>query len=1089
MKKLYVASLLLLAFFLHNQVSAQISLTTANGSYSENFDGMGATGTVLPTGWSALRLAGTGTIGAALPPLVTDGSANSGGVFNAGITAATDRALGSLASGSTIPVFGTSFINNSVSIINSITISGFSEQWRSGGSSAINENLVFEYSTNATSLNSGTWTAITTLNLVEILTTTTTSAPVNGNANRVAISGTISSINLNNGDTIWIRWRDNDDTGTDGIYALDDFQVSWTNVAVASTLSIAAGTNAAEPATNGTFTLTLSAPAPAGGVIINYTLSGTATKDVDYSNPQNGTVTIAQGNSSAILNINVTDDNISEPTETIIATLTSVSNGFSITTGAASITLSDNESSSLYAFDFNTCTGALSDGFTAQSVTGTEVWSCTTFGRTGNAVQMNGFATTSQANEDWLISPVINLTTTNIPLLSFYSRSAFSGDALKLYITTNFTGNVTTTAWTELNGVFPASGSDVWTLSQNINLSAFKQANVRFAFRYTSTVSAASRWTIDDINLINSTVAPPPSLTLNNGLIDFKNLTAGDISIGKSFAFTGDNFTSPLIITAPDKFLLSKNNLTYSKTLTYSVGELAMGQKTAYVGFSPSAANTVYSGPLSFTSTGINIQRILLKGNTYPGAATLNVVNWNVEWFGGTQGPTNNDLQEQNVKQVMEYVNADVYALLEVVDTARLGRVTRSLSGGYAYVVSDYGSLAPNASDPNYASAQKLALVYKTSVVSNVAARGLMKSSAGANSSWASGRVPFLVNTTVTKNGASKNLSFVVVHGKAGDTQSDYLSRKAGATELKDTLDTYFSMRSVIVLGDFNDDFDRSIYTGPGGEVSSYDVLIKDSVDGNSYKSPTLLFSQYGLNSTVDFADVIDHVLFTNEVASSYLPLSASLFNDIQDLTGIPDYGGTTSDHYPVLTRYFVTEISDAPLPVKLTEFTAAKQSSTVKLTWATSQEINTKEFIVEHSTDGVTFNNLIAVGARGNSNMRLSYGAIDAQPSAGNNYYRLKTVDFDGKYEYSGIVKINFSRAFTVSLSPNPASDHVLISLANNREPLMMQIVDMGGKIVKSSVLNNQVTSVPLSGLSKGLYLVKLIGSTESYTEKLIID
>jgi hypothetical protein len=1089
MKKLYIARLLLLASFLHNSAVAQISLTTANGSYSENFDGMGATGTTFPTGWTALRFAGSGTANQLLNPVVGNGSSNSGSIYNAGSTGDPERALGTLSSASTVPVFGASFTNNTGSIISNFSITGFSEQWRTHSNNTINESVIFEYSTNATSLITGTWTPVSTLNLVEILTTSTLDGPVDGNSNRVAISGNLSSINLASGGTIWIRWKDNNDVGNDGMYALDDFQISYTNTAVAQNLSIAAGINASEPATNGTFTLTLSTPAPAGGVTVNYTLAGTATSGTDYSDPQNGTITILQGSSTATLNINVIDDNISEPTETIIVTVTSASNGFSITTGTTSISLSDNESSSLYTYDFNSCTGALSDGFTAQSVTGAEGWSCSTFGRTGSAVQMNGFAGTSQVNEDWLISPVIDLSTTNIPLLSFYSRSAFGGEALKLYITSNFTGNVTTTTWTELNGVFPATGSDVWTLSENINLSGFKQANVRFAFRYTSTTSAASRWTIDDINIINSTVAPPPSLTLNNGLLDFKQLSSGDFSVGKTFVFTGNNFASPLVITAPDKFLLSKNNLTYSKTLTYSVAELAAGQKTVYVGFNPTAANTVYSGLLSFTATGMNIQRILLKGNTYPLAATLNVVNWNLEWFGGTQGPANNDLQQTNAKRVMDYIGADVYAMSEIVDTARLGSLTRSLDGGYAYVVSEYGSSAPNPTDPAYFTAQKLALVYKTSVVSNVAARGLMKSSSTANSSWASGRVPFLVNTTISKNGASKNLSFVVVHGKAGDTQSDYLSRKAGATELKDTLDTYFSTKSVIVLGDFNDDFDQSIYTGGGVVVSSYDTLLKDSVDANSYKTPTLLFSQYGLNSTVDFSDVIDHVLFTNEVVTSYLPLSATLFNDIETLTGIADYGGTTSDHYPLLTRYFVTEISDAPLPVKLTEFGANKQNSAVKLIWKTSQEINTREFVVERSTDGTRFERIATVAARGNTTTMSSYQVLDASPATGNNFYRLKTIDFNGFVEYSKVIKINFGKAFTVSLLPNPARGSITINIANYKEPLMMEIIDMGGRVVKSTILYNSVNPISVSNLSKGMYLVKLKGETEVYSEKLVIE
>lgn len=1091
MKKLYIAASLFTGLFFHSIAKAQqISLTTPNGTYSENFDGMGASGTTFPAGWSAIRYAGSGTLNQALTLSVTDGAATSGAVYNVGSATApanADRALGTLASGTTAPAFGASFVNNTGSVISTLSITAFSEQWRTGGNALV-ETVVFEYSTDATSLSTGTWTPVSSLNLVEILTASTTSAAVDGNANRVAISGTLSAVNLVSGGTLWLRWRDADNTGTDGLYALDDFSATWSNTALAKNVSVAATTNAAEPSTSGVATLSLTAPAPASGVTVTYTLSGTAVAGTDYSNPQNGTITIPQGSSTATITFPVIDDNVSEPTETIIVTLASVDNGYSISTGTATITLADNESSSLYSYDFSACTGALSDGFTQQSVTGAQVWSCTTFGRSGNAVQMNGFATTSQENVDWLISPAINLSSTNIPLLSFYSRSAFNGEGLRLYITTNYTGDVTTTTWTELNGQFPAAGSDVWTLSSNINLSAYKQANVRFAFRYASTTSASSRWTVDDISIINSSVPPPPSLSVANTMLDFKYVAAGDIYIGKTFSFAGNNMTSPLTVTAPDNFTLSKNGFTYSKSITYSVSELNAGQKTVFAGYMPTAANKVNAGLVSFSATGLNQQAVFLKGNTYPQATTLNVVNWNVEWFGGAQGPSDNDLQEANVRQAMEFLGADVFALEEVVDTARLGRMIRSLSGGYAYVVSDYGSNAPTPSDPDYASAQKLALVYKTSVLSNVSARGLMKSSSSANSSWASGRVPFLVNATATKNAATKSISFIVVHGKAGDTQSDYQSRQAGVAELKDTLNAQFSTRNVIILGDFNDDLDRSIYTGSGPVLSSYDALIKDSVDADSYKSLSLLLSQYGLNSTTDFSDVIDHVVVSNEMAPSYLPLSVSLYNDIADLAGISDYGNTTTDHYPVQTRYLLTEASGGPLPVRLTEFSASKQAGTVALRWMTALEINTKEFVVERSADGVNFKALATVSARGAGN-GAAYATVDASPVSGNSYYRLRTVDNDGYTEFSRIVKINFAKAFTLSLSPNPAKGAVLVSLSNITEPLLLTLSDISGRRVKEQLLTQPLSTVRLDGLTKGIYLVTLKGKTEVYTEKLIIE
>src|SRR6266498_321347 len=161
-------------------------------------------------------------------------------------------------------------------------------------------------------------------------------------------------------------------------------------------------------------------------------------------------------------------------------------------------------------FDFQKCTGSglLPDGFTQFSETGSVVWDCTPFGRDPNnpsgtaqypnAVQINGFVNgTNVPNVDWLISPSIDLTSTTYPLLSFWSRTAFNGLPLQLKISTDYvSGDPRLATWTDINGKFPFQTSNIWTLSSNINLFAFKSSNVHFAFIYTSTNEDGARWTI-----------------------------------------------------------------------------------------------------------------------------------------------------------------------------------------------------------------------------------------------------------------------------------------------------------------------------------------------------------------------------------------------------------------------------------------------------------------------------------------------------------------------------------------------------------------------------------------------------------------
>jgi hypothetical protein len=220
MKKFYALSFILLSTLSFGQ----ISISAVNTAYTENFNGMGST-TTYPTGWTGMRVNGSGTLGAILTPVVDDGTQASGNILNLGTTGSADRALGTLGSGSTVPAFGASFKNNTGVTITTLSIAAVMEQWKSGSSSSVAENVAFSYSLDATSLDTGTWTAVTELDLNEKLTSTTAAAAVDGNstANQTAISKNITGLNWINSANLWIKWVDANDSGSDGAYAIDDF--------------------------------------------------------------------------------------------------------------------------------------------------------------------------------------------------------------------------------------------------------------------------------------------------------------------------------------------------------------------------------------------------------------------------------------------------------------------------------------------------------------------------------------------------------------------------------------------------------------------------------------------------------------------------------------------------------------------------------------------------------------------------------------------------------------------------------------------------------------------------------------------------
>jgi len=581
------------------------------------------------------------------------------------------------------------------------------------------------------------------------------------------------------------------------------------------------------------------------------------------------------------------------------------------------------------SFDFSTCTGgaSLSDGWSQYSVTGPQTWACTTFGRDPQApsgtaaapygVQMNGYASGNVENEDWFISPAFDISAYNYPLLSFWSRTAFTGPGLKLRVSTNYSGSGAPSAatWTDLNVLFPGVGSDTWTQTANINLSAFKGAKVYVAFVYTSTTSGAARWTLDDIALTNSATPPAPTI-----LADAKTLAFGYTATGtnglRTLNVSGNDLTGPVTLTSSDPlFTLSKDGTTFGTTLTLTAAEVNATTKAVTVRFSPTTPFATFTGNISVSTPGAAAAlRVTLSGDTYDTNKTLEVVNWNIEWFGSTvsgNGPTNKNLQQTNVATIVNYLNADIYALAEVVDTVRLKSVVDQLSAAsghpYTYQVSRYGSYADNAQDPDYVNDQKLAFVYRTDVLSNVSTGiGLLrcteKDACPAYNAWAGGRFPYLMSADVTLDGTTKRVNFIVIHAKANATATsanDYARRKLGATLLKDLLEAQYPGQNTLIVGDYNDVLEGTIATGITPPVSSYDVLVSDST---KYVSLTLPLARAGAQSTASYATVIDNAIATKPLANYYIRGTAAIRTDAAAL--ITNYATTTSDHYPVFTRY-----------------------------------------------------------------------------------------------------------------------------------------------------------------------------------------
>ncbi len=296
---------------------AQVSLT--GGTYSQNFDSLAMTGTStsLPAGWLMNE---TGASANATYTAGT-GSGNTGDTYSFGAAGSTDRALGSLRSGNLVPSFGACFSNNTGTALSSFDVAYTGEQWRLG-TAGRTDQLDFQYSLNATSLTTGTWTDVNALDFVTPTTTTVGAKDGNDASNRTPRSATVSSVSIPNGSTFCLRWVDADATGADDGLAIDDFSITVSGTPM-PTLSI---NNVTQDEGNSgtslfTFTISLSSPAPAGGVSVSWATSNDkATAPSDFAAAA-GTANIAAGQTSTTVSVVVNGDTDLEINETFLVTL------------------------------------------------------------------------------------------------------------------------------------------------------------------------------------------------------------------------------------------------------------------------------------------------------------------------------------------------------------------------------------------------------------------------------------------------------------------------------------------------------------------------------------------------------------------------------------------------------------------------------------------------------------------------------------------------------------------------------------------------------------------------------------------------
>jgi len=185
--------------------------------------------------------------------------------------------------------------------------------------------------------------------------------------------------------------------------------------------------------------------------------------------------------------------------------------------------------------------------------------------------------------------------------------------------------------------------------------------------------------------------------------------------------------------------------------------------------------------------------------------------------------------------------------------------------------------------------------------------------------------------------------------------------------------------------------------------------------------------------------------------------------------------------------------VPDTPfgqLPVTLTSFDAFKLGEKQSLLeWAAAEEIAFSHYEIERAvSDSPGFITLGEIPAAGDENAEGTYRFTDESPALGENHYRLKLVDIDGSFSYSGIKSLVFKRDLSAVAYPNPVlNGQSLLLSANEEEITTYRLLNATGRVVSESsfVASSEIIT---DDFSPGLYFLEMTTGPKRSVLKVVI-
>ncbi|MBL0305629.1 MAG: T9SS type A sorting domain-containing protein [Chitinophagaceae bacterium] len=197
-----------------------------------------------------------------------------------------------------------------------------------------------------------------------------------------------------------------------------------------------------------------------------------------------------------------------------------------------------------------------------------------------------------------------------------------------------------------------------------------------------------------------------------------------------------------------------------------------------------------------------------------------------------------------------------------------------------------------------------------------------------------------------------------------------------------------------------------------------------------------------------------------------FFSVASDLVGNIEDLPGVPDAVITLS----------------APLPLTILSFTGSRQNNDAVLQWRTVNEVSVSHFEVQRSFNGADFTKEGTVTAGGTLYSLTDPGVFNTQPVV---YYRLKSVDIDGRFTYSAILKLSRNENGLLTVFPNPVKDQLVIG--GLKRGAVLRIFSADGRLVQQTAVTTQTMIIDMIGYTSGIYWLQYASDGEIQTQKIL--